>query len=90
MVNIYIAISLVVRRSTFLARPVTINELSRHHVCMLMHVSATRIHVYTFIPIHTSSIYVAMLCAFLLGFGDACFNTQVSDISFSTLIISTY
>ena len=27
------------------------------------------------------SIYVAMLCAFLLGFGDSCFNTQVSAIN---------
>jgi len=42
MVNIYTAISLVVRRSIFLARPVTIDELLRHHICMLMHVSVTR------------------------------------------------
>ena len=28
--------------------------------------------------ISNCSIYVAMLCAFLLGFGDSCFNTQVS------------
>ena len=36
MVSIYTAI-LLVRKSTFLARPVTIDELLRHHVCMLMH-----------------------------------------------------
>ena len=42
MVNIYTAISLVVRRSIFLARPVTVDELLRHHICMLMHVSLTR------------------------------------------------
>jgi len=37
MVSIYTVVLLVVRRSTFLARPVTIDELLRHHVCMLMH-----------------------------------------------------
>jgi len=37
MVSIYTAVLLVVRRSTFLARPVTIDELLKHHVCMLMH-----------------------------------------------------
>ena len=37
MVSISTAVLLVVRRSTFLARPVTIDELLRHHVCMLMH-----------------------------------------------------
>ena len=57
---------------------------------MYLYNQVLRIHVHTFIPIHTSSIYVAMLCAFLLGFGDACFNTQVSDISFPSLTISTY
>ena len=37
MVSISTVVSLVVRRSTFLARPVTIDELLSHHVCMLMH-----------------------------------------------------
>lgn len=27
-----------------------------------------------------SNVYIAMLCAFLLGFGDACFNTQIYSI----------
>jgi len=37
MVSIYTAILLLVRRSTFLARPLAIDELQRHHVCTLMH-----------------------------------------------------
>jgi len=37
MVSISTVVLLVVRRSTFLARPVAIDELLRHHVCMLMH-----------------------------------------------------
>jgi MFS family permease len=29
---------------------------------------------------NSSNIYIAMLCAFLLGFGDACYNTQIYSI----------
>ena len=37
MLSICTAMLVVVRRSTFLARLVTIDELLRRHVCMLMH-----------------------------------------------------
>jgi MFS family permease len=30
--------------------------------------------------LNPSSIYIAMVCAFLLGFGDACYNTQIYSI----------
>ena len=31
------------------------------------------------------SVYIAILCAFMLGFGDACFNTQVSHVALCKL-----
>ena len=46
-------------------------------VCLLWFVIVISLCTLTHKHTHTHSIYVVMLCAFLLGLGDACFNTQV-------------